>query len=360
MSSRAKKILVVAPSGVGDSVLAQSLFITLKQQRPDRQIDVLAADSLMPLFERMPEVDRRISSIIDFDRLELDKRYRLSQGLKKEEYDQAIVLPDSLTSALVPFFAEIPERTGWRGSMRYFLLNDIRLFSKRRYPLRVQRFVALAHEPGAQLPDLEGLPRPALHVDKKRSRDLCEQYGFERDRPILALCPQAELGPASGWPLHNYAELAGEYVARGWQVALFSLGSASPESQTIIGLLEVSARRHCVSLEGEAGLANTVDMLAAATAVVSNDSAIIHIAAALNRPIVVVYGPTSTAFAPALTDMVSAEWIEVACRPCQKEVCPLPRRKSPGKCLHDLPPGQVARALDGLLAQAGEIAGELH
>ena len=279
-------------------VLAQSLFITLKRQRPDRQIDVLAPDALMPLLERMPEVDRRISSSINFDRLELEKRYRLGQGLKPEGYDQAIVLPDSMASALIPFFAEIPERTGWRGSMRFFLLNDIRLFSRRRYPEPVQRYVALAYEPGAELSGKAELAEPELHIDRQRAGPLWLKCGLDRSRPILALCPGAGAGTgaraAAGWPGDHFAAVARQYIENNWQVVLFGLEEDARAAQAVLELLDEGVREQCLCLAGRTGLADTVDTLAAATAVVANDNAMVDIAAALKRPVVVVYGPDSS------------------------------------------------------------------
>ena len=143
-----KKIFVVGPSWVGDMVMAQSLFITLRQKYPSCQIDVLAPEWSLPILERMPEVRQGVVMPVGHGKLELGMRQQVASTLKPEQYDQAFVLPNSLKSALIPFLAEIPVRTGWRGEMRYFLLNDIRLLSKKRYPLMVQRFIALAYQPG--------------------------------------------------------------------------------------------------------------------------------------------------------------------------------------------------------------------
>lgn len=329
-------------------VMAQSLFITLKNQYPDCQIDVMAPDWSMPILERMPEVTRGISMPIGHGKLELGRRYRLGLGLEEEQYDQAFVLPNSLKSALIPFFAGISQRTGWRGEMRFFLLNDIRLLVKRFYPFMVQRFVALAYEPGEAMPAFEKLPRPRLQVESQQAEALLQKHGIGSGE-WLALCPGAEFGPAKQWPVSHYASVAQEYIGRGWQVVIFGSSNDSSVSQEIIEKLPQDMQRKCVSLAGRTELAEAVDILSRATAVVSNDSGLMHIAAALGRPLVVVYGSTSPGFTPPLSDKVAIEQLEVECGPCFKRKCPLPERKRPLKCLLDLKPQRVITTLDGLL-----------
>lgn len=160
------KILIVGPSWVGDMVMAQSLFKELKRLHPDCSIDVLAPAWSKPLLERMPEVARGIDMPVGHGQLLLKERYRLGMSLRTEKYDQAILLPNSLKSALIPAFAEIETRTGWRGEWRYGLLNDIRKLDKKRYPLMVQRFIALAHPAGTELAKKAlDFPLPKLVVD---------------------------------------------------------------------------------------------------------------------------------------------------------------------------------------------------
>src|SRR5690606_33175888 len=132
---------------------------------------------------------------------------------------QAILLPNSLKSALVPLFADIPKRTGWRGEMRYGLLNDIRKLDEQRYPLMIERFMALAYEPGAELP--KPYPRPALRIDPQSRDAALDKFGLQLDRPVLALCPGAEFGEAKRWPAERYAKVAEMKIRAGWQVWLF-------------------------------------------------------------------------------------------------------------------------------------------
>ena len=349
MSSQVKKILIVGPSWVGDMVMAQSLFIALKQQHPETAIDVLAPAWSLPILQRMPEVRRGIAMPVGHGKLGLAMRYRLAKSLQPEHYDQAILLPNSLKSALVPAFAGIATRTGWRGEMRYGLLNDIRLLNKEKYPLMVERFVALAYEPGVALP--KPLPRPRLKINAETIDALLAQYQIKTQQPLLALCPGAEFGPSKRWPESHYAAVATAYISRGWQVAVFGSTNDRAVAEAIIGTLSAEQQTQCVNLAGQTQLAEAVDILSAASAVVSNDSGLMHIAAALARPMVVVYGSTSPKFTPPLSDHVAVEQLEVDCGPCFQRECPLAENQQPMKCLRDLKPEQVIRALDKVLAE---------
>ena len=178
-------------------VMAQTLFVCLKQRHPDCQIDVLAPDWSRPILERMPEVREALSFPLGHGVLDIASRRRIGKSLAGR-YDQAIVLPNSLKSALVPFFAGIPRRSGWKGEMRYGLLNDIRSLDKTRYPLMIERFMALAFEPDATLPT--PYPRPHLQIDQGSRAAALAHFGLQLDRPVLALCPGAEFGEAKRWP----------------------------------------------------------------------------------------------------------------------------------------------------------------
>ena len=344
MAVAAKKILIVGPSWVGDMVMAQALFITLKQQQPDCSIDVLAPNWSLPILERMPEVRKGIAMPVGHGKLNFGVRLQLAKNLQSECYDQSIVLPNSLKSALVPWLAKIPERTGWRGEMRYGLLNDIRLLKKSAYPLMVQRFIALAHQPFAPLPDK--LPKPSLVIDLSGVDRLLQRYGFNQ-QPFIALCPGAEFGPAKRWPENHYATVAQAFIDRGWQVALFGSSNDITVTESIIALLAEQQQSACINLAGKTELAEAVDILSAASAVVSNDSGLMHIAAALARPMVVVYGSTSPDFTPPLSDNVAVEKRAVACGPCFQRECSLSKDKM--KCLTTLSPQSVISALTALL-----------
>ena len=345
-----RRILIIGPSWVGDMVMAQSLFKVLRQQHPACEIDVLAPQWSLPLLERMPEIRRGITMPLGHGQLQLGTRRQLGRELRSQAYDQAIVLPNSLKSALIPFFADIPKRTGWRGEMRFGLLNDIRKLDKQKYPLMIERFVALACEPGAILP--KPIPYPGLAVDAESARSLFnDKVQCDGGQPVLALCPGAEFGPAKRWPDKHYASLAATYLDRGWRVVLMGSAKDSEVAERIRGALPPTTHAHCLNLCGKTSLGQAIDILSQVDAVVSNDSGLMHIAAALGRPLVVVYGSTSPGFTPPLAERVAIEQIPVDCGPCFKRECPLGHMK----CLVDLGPERVIASLDQLLQPLDSI-----
>ena len=329
--------------------MAQSLFILLKQQYSNVVIDVLAPGWSRPIIARMPEIRRAIEMPVGHGSLMWSIRRKIGRELRAENYHQAIVLPNSLKSALIPWFANIPQRTGWKGEMRYGLLNDLRQLDKQRYPLMVQRFDALAYPEGETL--AEKLPAPDLHADITRVPALRQQFGLTSERKILVLCPGAEFGPAKRWPEQHYAAVAAQKIADGWQVWLLGSGKDQPVAESIIHLLPQGDQQYSFNLAGVTQLEDAIDLLAVADAVVSNDSGLMHISAALNRPLVVIYGSTSPAFTPPLNEQVAVLSIPVDCGPCFKRECPLdPVTSVPMKCLNDVSPERAIVALSELVS----------
>lgn len=340
-----KKILVVGPSWVGDMVMAQSLFKVLKRIHIRSRVDVLAPAWSRPLLERMPEVTESIDMPLGHGQVGIKARYHLGKHLREVAYDQAIVLPNSLKSALVPAWAKIPRRTGWRGEMRYGVLNDVRRLDKQRYPLMVERFVALALPNGN--PMLRPIPAPLLEIDPGNAAQALDTFSLNTDRPVLALCPGAEFGRAKQWPAAHYSEVARERIAAGWQVWLFGSANDVPVTEEIRTALAPADRELVQNLAGRTQLADAVDLLSLAACVVSNDSGLMHISAALNRPVVVVYGSTSPDFTPPLAEQVSIQLLGIDCSPCFQRECPLETNRY--RCLTDLPPQQIIHALRGLV-----------
>ena len=335
-------MLVVGPSWVGDMVMSQVLYRYLQLTRPGLAIDVLAPPWSEPLLQRMPEVRSAISMPVGHGELGLGRRWRLGRRLRAQNYDQALVLPNSLKSALVPFFAGIPRRTGWRGEQRFGLLTDLRHLDEKALPLMAQRFLALGQ--GAAEPVPDGFAPPHLVVDPEQAEQVLQRFHIAHDRPLLALCPGAEFGSAKRWPAEHYAELAEHYLELGWQVALLGSARDRPVTEEISRLCE--GYRNCVDLAGHTRLAEAVDLLSRATAVVSNDSGLMHIAAALARPLVVIYGATSPAFTPPLNDNAAVVVSDIDCAPCFARECPLGHHG----CMRYTPMQRVVAELDSLLA----------
>lgn len=340
------KILVVGPSWVGDMVMAQTLFRCLATAHPGASIDVLAPQWCRPLLERMPEVSKALDMPLGHGELALGKRRRLGRELRGQCYDWAIVLPNSFKSALVPLFAGIRRRTGWRGEMRGWILNDCRRLDKQRYPLMVQRFAALAFPADSPLP--EPLPHPALTRNPERSQGLMKRLGLERSREVVGLCPGAEFGPSKQWPARHYAALARSLLAEGREVWLFGSARDAEVSRRILADLGAEQQQHCHDLCGATTLGEAVDLLAETSLVVSNDSGLMHVAASLGRPLVVPYGSTSAAFTPPLGTRAKLLSLNLPCSPCFKRECPLQHLD----CLNRLEPGQVLAAVHELLATA--------
>ena len=298
------KILVIGPSWVGDMMMSQSLYRTLKAMHPEAVIDVMAPAWCRPLLSRMPEVNEALSMPLGHGALALGERRRLGKTLRPQGYDRAYVLPNSFKSALVPFFAAIPRRTGWRGEMRYGLLNDVRVLDKAAFPLMVERYVALAYDK-AQIARAADLPQPLLwpklQVSEAEKMATASEFGLVAERPLVGFCPGAEFGPAKRWPHYHYATLAQKLIDEGSQIVLFGSAKDKETGEQILQSLQPHSRTHCRNLAGETQLEQAVILLAHCRAVISNDSGLMHIAAALDRPLVALYGPSSPDFTPPLS-----------------------------------------------------------
>lgn len=336
--------LIAGPAWVGDMVMAQVLFRLLKQRQPDAPIDVIAPAWSAPLLARMPEVRQSFDLPLGHGQFGLFERRRIGQSLRGQ-YSQSILLPNSWKSGLVPFFAKIPTRTGWLGEARYGLLNDWRKLDKAKYPLMIERFAALAFPKGAPLPPAAELPKPKLAIAPQARLEALARFGLNLNQPLLALCPGAEFGPAKRWPPEHYARVAAEKIKQGWQVWLFGSAKDQADCQAIIAGVEPAAREHLFTLAGRTSLAEAIDLLSCADAVVSNDSGLMHIAAALDRPLVSIYGSTSPGFTPPLTEIGEiVQRDDLRCAPCFQRECPLGHLD----CLNGLEPARVLQALDRL------------
>ena len=316
MTTTKIRILVVGPAWVGDMVMAQSLFITLKQQDPSCIIDVVAPAWSVPLLQRMPEVNEAIELPVTHKQLKLLTRYRLGKKLRANKYDRAIVTPRSFKSALVPFFARAVQRTGYRGEMRYGLLNDIRPLDKSALTQTVQRQVALALPAKSHLPP--ATPYPILKIDKENQQRLVEKLSLKTDKPVIGLMPGAEYGPAKQWPVEYYAELAKKLVANGKYVWVFGSEKEVPIGQTI-----ARTNNGILNLCGKTTLVDVVDLIALSETVVSNDSGLMHVACATGRDVIAIYGSTDPTYTPPLSDNVQILYKGLSCSPCFKRECPL-------------------------------------
>lgn len=316
------KILVVGPAWIGDMVMAQSLYLDLRRHDPEAVIDVLAPGWSAPVLARMPEVRRIVEMPLGHGQFGLKARYRLGRSLRNEGYDRAIVLPRSLKSALVPWFAGIPRRTGFIGEHRYGLLNDVRPLDREGMPLMVQRYLALGRERDAPPAERADIPFPRLRIDADNQRSLLIRLGLglglETERPIAAFMPAAEYGPAKRWPPESFAALARALDERGMQVWLFG----SEKDRAICSrIAELAAGAHVTDLSGRTGLEDAIDLIALADWAVSNDSGLMHVAAATGRRLVAIYGSSTPDYTPPLTGSAEIVWLQLPCSPCFEREC---------------------------------------
>lgn len=330
--------LVIAPSWIGDAVLTQPLLARLKAEEPEARIDVFAPKWAAPVYERMPEVSALIDNPFLHGELALIQRFRLGQRLVAKRYQRAYVLPNSLKSALVPFFAGIPERIGFVGESRYGLINRRHTLDKQRLPKMIDRYTLLAEAPGT--PEPQRVPPLYLHSSPALQQAVLIELGLAQgggtDKPPVVFCPGAEFGPAKRWPAAHFASLARVMIERGYPVWLLGSTRDKPIADEIVANSPGACRNLC----GKTDLSQAIDLLAQAALVVSNDSGLMHIAAALDRPLVALYGSSSPIFTPPCSAQASIVRIDIECSPCFERRCPYEHLD----CLQKLEPSKVLDA----------------
>jgi len=325
------KILIVAPNWIGDALLAQPLFARLRKKLPGVIIDALAPAWTAPVLRRMPEIKEVMAAPFDHGELALAARWRLGRSLRSRGYDEAIVLPNSFKSALVPFFAGIPLRAGFAGESRYGLLNLVHKLDEKKMPLMAERYAQLAEKPGT-MPALP-LPQTRLAVDEANLVLDLRRLGLSRAKLIAAFCPGAEYGPSKRWPARHFAALARKLSALGYAVWLF--GSA--RDRAIGEEISAASAGAATNLCGRTDLASAIDLLSLAAVVVSNDSGLMHVAAGVGRPVVALYGSSSPEHTPPLARGHRIVRTGIECSPCFARECPLGHFK----CMNELAPERV-------------------
>lgn len=340
------KALIVAPAWIGDAVLAQPLLQRLHERHPGIVIDALAARWVAPVLARMPQIGQLIDNPFAHGEVRLSARWQLARRLASAGYTHAYVLPNSLKSALIPWFAGIPRRIGFTGESRLGLINVRHHLDPVCLPLMVERFAQLAEAPGSPLP--RPLPTPQLTATLAGQTSALAavaaagapvntaRAAHPADRPppgLVIFCPGAEFGPAKQWPVRHYAALAQQLTARGKTVWLLG----SPKDREVGAAIVAASQGACHNLAGQTSLDQAIDLISLAEQVVCNDSGLMHIAAALNRPLIALYGSTSPDFTPPLSPHAQVLRLGLGCSPCFKRTCPLGHLD----CLEQLSPAQV-------------------
>jgi len=338
----AQRILVVAPAWIGDMIMAQSFFKSLKAKDPYCQIEVLAPSWTFSLIECMPEVDKALTNPFQHGELALTRRIRFGRSLQEKQYRSAYVLRNSWKSALIPYWANIPKRTGWLGEYRWGLLNDVRYLDAEKWPRMVDRFVALAQPAGYDCPEI--MPYPYFSVSADTLAAVKSKFSINTDQQAIALCPGAEYGPSKRWPVEYYAQLAQKLQEQSYQVWLFGSGNDQQVAQAICQQLEGEVR----NFTGQTGLKEAIALLAMSQQVVTNDSGLMHVAAALDKPLVAIYGSSSPYFTPPLSTKAQILYENITCSPCFKRECPLTHHL----CMRQIVPDKVVEALDRYSSQS--------
>jgi len=315
-------------------VMAQSMFMRLRERLPEAVIDVLAPPITAALVARMPQVDSAVRMDIGHGTFALGKRRDAARQLAAARYDQAIVLQRSAKAALVPWLAGIPHRTGVRGELRYGLINDVRHIDTARYPRKVEHYALLALDNDRD--SLGELRLPKLAVDEDRRRQLVADLQLDCDRPVIGFAPGAAYGGAKQWPAEHFARLAGALDAQGIAVWIFG----STPDRALAAHLSASAPRHGVNLCERTSLTDIADLASLTTTFVGNDTGVMHLAASTAARVIAIYGSTDPDYAPPLAPREARFWLGLACSPCRERICPLGHNN----CMRDIRVADVLRA----------------
>jgi len=330
-SIEAKKILVVGPAWVGDMVMAQSLFKTLKKQFPECIIDVLAPPWSLPLLKRMPEINEGIALPVKHKELALKKRYRIGRQLRVNKYDQAIILPRSLKAALVPFFAKIPIRTGYRGEMRFGLVNDVRQLDKNIFTQTVQRYTALGYSTDLEKPPV--IQQPELIVDKPNREWFVKEISLESKKRVIAFMPGAEYGEAKRWPTEYFRQLAEMLVSHSYHIWILG----SDKDHKLGAAISKDYEDDIINLCGKTKLEDVIDLLSCVDIAISNDSGLMHIACGVGVKVIGIYGSSDPAYTPPLSHKAEVMYLNMSCSPCFQRTCQFEHLE----CLRNIKPIDV-------------------
>jgi heptosyltransferase-2 len=350
------RVLVVAPSWVGDAVLSEPLIARLRA-RGVETIDVIASPWCAAVYRRVRGVRHVIDSPAGHGEFAFGARRALGLALRSERYTHAYVLPNSWKSALVPWFARIPRRIGYRGEARFALLTDARRLARRVTPQLVAHYAALADprtnsarrrggDESATNAAAPALPSPVLIPDAGNLRAAQQALGLAHDHRVAIFCPGAEFGPAKRWPVEHFAALGVRLLDDGYAIWIVGSPNDAPIGGALADMLDAGSR--VIDLCGRTDLGTAIDLMSQATLVVSNDSGLMHAAAAVRAPLVALFGSSSPLYTPPLSQTARVARIEIECSPCFKRECPLGHFR----CMRDLSPQLVYN-----LARAASSAG---
>jgi heptosyltransferase II len=338
--------LVISPNWIGDAVMAQPLLRLLREQHPESPIDVLAPPAVAPVWRQMSEVDSVVETPFRHGALQLKQRWQLARALRRRGYAEAYVLPNTLKFALIPWLAGIARRVGYKGESRYGLINVMH-HDAGAAPLPMVAFYAALARPPSDAPQLAGLPRPKLAVSAAQIGAACAHASLAPEGALIAFAPGAEFGSAKRWPAAHFAALAARILAADPGARIVLLGSPK-ERDVCAEIVDQVGSASVRNLAGATTLAEAFALIARADAVVANDSGLLHVASALNRPVIALYGPTDPDHAPPFSDQAKSLSLRLACAPCRQRECPLGHQD----CMQKLGAERVWQELRPMLAKA--------
>jgi len=334
------KILIIAPNWIGDAVMTEPLISQLKKNNPNSQIDVLATPWVASIMKAIPAVDQIITADFQHGALQWNERKALAKQLANSAYTHAYVLPNSFKSALIPWLAKIPRRIGYQGEMRWGLINQaLKNPSRSHRPPMSSHYFALSGQTSSEVPQPH-LSLPEAMIDQSQQT----LQNIQAHQELYVLCPGAEYGPAKQWPIEHFGNLAKQLIQTKQNSLVLILGSKKEFS---IGSDITNISNHpdrVINWCGQTSLEDAMAAISNATAVISNDSGLMHIAAAFRRPQVAIFGSSDPRHTPPLSKLASIHWLHLECSPCFKRTCPLGHLK----CLVDIEVKDVLNSVNQL------------
>ena len=305
-----EKLLIIPQNWLGDIVMSQTLLKRVKSENPNTEIDILVNSTFKSLVKRMPEINKAVILDSGHKELGLLKRLNLARRIKGN-YDQSIVLSRSIKSALIPYFAKIPIRTGELGESRYILINDLKKFTKEDRRKTAFRYVSMFSKKEEVLDEKY---YPSLQSDPENIEILSDKYKLNLDKKIIIFAPGAAFGPSKMWPVEKFKEL-GEKLNKDFFILI--LGSNNEKN---IGD-KIVTNKNMINLCGETSITDAVDLMHISEFCVSNDSGLMHLASATNTKSISIYGATSPELTPPLTSNKEIHYRGISCSPCFEKKC---------------------------------------
>ena len=354
-------ILIIAPNWIGDAVMTQPLLASIKAQYPNSSIDVLASTWVAPIYRACSEVNEVIEAKFEHKQLQWALRKELAKQIESKQYQACFVLPNSFKSALIPWLANIPLRIGYRGEMRFGLINiALDNPSKINRSPMVEHYLSLStllndEAAVASVAAVAAVPlnqtiTPHLNISEKARQSVEAKLQSakinlaELNSTIYVLCPGAEYGPSKRWPIEYFATLAQELIKTNANNHIILIGGEGDQNLANEIGSQAKQNPHIHNWCGSTSLDEAIALIGMSKAVISNDSGLMHIAAALKVPQVAIFGSSDPTHTPPLSDKAKVIWLGLACSPCHKRECPLGHLK----CLKDILPQQVLATLNTL------------